>query len=336
MAVNTTSNSVKAYFQELRVLETDPVKIGCYDIHPDFQRDFITTSTWSNALICHFIFHKHLNPVIYHKVWDDDGASHYENLDGKQRSCAFIRLLKNEFIFKNTKSSRHPDPSVNEMLSACHDKYFCQWPEKYQNEFLNMKLSVMTYEFTMDEKMRADFFADVQNSSRTRIGEVLHSYLVTNKLMKLIRGVMDECEWRRIWKPVKTDRFAYLHVFACMAYHYMKAPESTKDVTNAELVKWIESDEDVDMHKFVDFSRAAKTTIDIMHEMGGISRASAKNTVLAFFFLILRKTDTSVILTIGDRFSKTKTLNFPNDLGKADQAYRRYMHLVNDYATSKN
>jgi hypothetical protein len=116
----------------------------------------------------------------------------------------------------------------------------------------------------------------------------------------------------------------------------MKAPESTKDVTNAELVKWIESDEDVDMHKFVDFSRAAKTTIDIMHEMGGISRASAKNTVLAFFFLILRKTDTSVILTIGDRFSKTKTLNFPNDLGKADQAYRRYMHLVNDYATSKN
>jgi hypothetical protein len=40
----------------------------------------------------------------------------------------------------------------------------------------------------------------------------------------------------------------------------------------------------------------------------------------------------SVIQNIGDRFSKTKTLNFPNDLGKADQAYRRYMHLVNDYS----
>jgi hypothetical protein len=68
-----------------------------------------------------------------------------------------------------------------------------------------------------------------------------------------------------------------------------------------------------------------------MHEMGGISRASSKNTVLAFFFLILRKTDTSVIQAIGDRFSKTKTLKFPSVVGKADQAYRRYMHLVNDY-----
>ena len=331
MAVNTSSVSVKTYFADLRILETDPVKIGCYDIYPEFQRDFITSSTWSNALICHFIFHKHLNPVIYHKVWDADGASHYENLDGKQRSSAFIRLLKNEFIFKNTKSSRHPDVSVNEMLEACDNKYFCQWSEKYQNEFLNMKLSVMTYEFTMDEKMRADFFADVQNSKSTRVGEVLHSYLVTNTLMKLIRGVMEECEWQRIWKPVKIDRYPYLHVFACMAYHFIEAPESTRDVTNTDLVKWIEKDEPVDERRFKDFSKAAKMTIDVMYEMGGITRASAKNTVMAFFFLVLRKTDTLVIQSIGDRFSKTKTLNFPNDLGKADQAYRRYMHLVNDY-----
>jgi len=334
MAVNITSYTVNTYFQDLRILETDPVTPGCFDIHPDFQRDFITTSAWSNALICHFIFHKHLNPVIYHKIWDADGSTHYENLDGKQRSSAFIRLLNNEFVFKNTKTTcRHSDESVNKMMLECDMKCFRQWPEKYQKEFMHMKLSVTQYEYTMDEKMRADFFADVQNSSRTRIGEVLHSYESTNKLMKLIRGVMDECEWRRIWKKkVKTDRFAYLQVFACMAYHFIKAPELTRDVTNAELVKWIESDEDVPVHKLMEFSRAAKMTIDIMHEMGGISRASSKNTVLAFFFLILRKTDISVIQSIGDRFSKTKTLKFPSVVGKADQAYRRYMHLVNDYS----
>jgi hypothetical protein len=329
MAVNTCPVSVKMYYGDLRILETDPIKIGCYDIHPEFQRDIIVTAAWCNDLICHFIFHQHLNPVIYHKVGKD--IPHYENLDGKQRSCAFIRLLKNEFIFKNTKSFPHPVESVNEMLAACDNKYFSQWPERYQDEFLNMKLSVMTYEFTMDEKMRADFFADVQKSKSTRIGEVLHSYLKTNNKMKLIRRVMGECEWQRLWKSVKIDRFAYLHVFACMAYHFIEAPESTKDVTNAELVRWIEKDEPIDDRKFKEFSNAAKMTIDIMHEMGGINRASAKNTVLAFFFLVLRKTDLSVIQAIGDRFSKTKTLNFPSDLGKADQAYRRYMHLVNNY-----
>lgn len=335
MAVNTSSYSVKTYYESLRVLETDPIEPGCFDIHPEFQRDFITEYKWSNALICHFIFHKHLNPLTYHKICDADGSTHYENLDGKQRSSAFIRLLNDEFLFKNIKSFPHPDRSVNAMLSECNDKYFRQWPEKYKSEFLHMKLNIMTYEFTMDEKMRSDFFADVQNSSCTRIGEVLHSYEGTNKLMQRIRGVMETSKWTRIWKSAKTkksDRFPYLQVFACMAYHFIKAPESTKDVTNAELVKWVETDEEVDMHKFSDFSRAAKMTIDIMHEMGGISRASAKNTVLAFFFLILRKTDMSVIQNIGDRFSKTKTLNFPNDLGKADQAYRRYMHLVNDYS----
>ena len=335
MAVNTSSYSVKTYYESLRILETDPIDPGCFDIHPEFQRDFITNYKWSNALVCHFIFHKHLNPLTYHKIYDADGSTHYENLDGKQRSSAFIRLLNDEFVFKNIKSFPHPDRSVNAMLSECDNKYFRQWPEKYRSEFQHMKLNIMTYEFTMDEKMRADFFADVQNSSCTRIGEVLHSYEGTNKLMQRIRGVMEKCGWKRIWKSAKTkksDRFPYLQVFACMAYHFIKAPDSTKDVTNAELIKWIDADEVVGEHKFEEFSSAARKTIDMMHEFGGIQRANAKNTVLAFFFLIMRKTDTSVILAIGDRFSLTKTLDFPNVRGGADQAYRRYMHLVNDYS----
>ena len=331
MAVTTSSYSVKTYFEYLRILESDPIRPGCFDIHPEHQREFITTNEWANALICHFMFHNQLNPVIYHKVRDDDGVSFYESLDGKQRSSAFIRLLKDEFVFKNVKTFPHHDPMVNSMLEACHGKYFRQWPEKYQSEFLHKMIQVTTYDFEMPEKMRADFFADLQNTKRTKIGEVLHSYETTSKLMKLIRGAMKDCEWRRVWKT-KPSRYCDLHVFTCMAYHFIKAPESTKDVANTDLLAWVENHSDeVDMNKFNEFLRAAKMTMDIMHQMGGISHASSKNTVLAFFFLILRKTDRAVIAAIGERFSKTKTLDFPNVVGKADQAYRRYMHLVNNY-----
>jgi hypothetical protein len=334
MAVNTSSYSVKTYHESLRVLETDPIEPGCFDIHPEFQRDFITDYKWSNALICHFIFHKHLNPLTYHKIYDADGSTHYENLDGKQRSSAFIRLLNDEFVFKNIKSFPHPDRSVNAMLSECDKKYFRQWPEKYKSEFLHMKLNIMTYEFTMDEKMRSDFFADVQNSSCTRTGEVLHSYERTNKLMKRIRVVMENCEWKRLQKgtKAKSDRFPYLQVFACMAYHFIKAPESTKDVTNAELIKWIDLDEVVGEDKFGEFSQAAKKTIDMMCELGTISNATAKSVVMAFFFLFLRKTDQSVIDTIHARHKTTEKLSLPIVRGAADQAHRRYMYIVNVYA----
>jgi len=332
MAVNTSSYSVKTYFEYLRKLESDPITPGCFDIHPEHQREFITSYEWANALICHFIFHNQMNPVIYHRVRDANGVSYYESLDGKQRSSAFIRLLNDEFVFKNTKSFPHTDPAVNDMLSECDNKYFRQWPEKYQSEFLHMKLPVTTYEFTMDEKMRSDFFADVQKASCTRIGEVLNSYKCKNNLMKLILRVMDKSEWQRIWKPVKTDRYAYLQVFACMAYHFIKAPESTKDVTNTELIKWIDLDEVVGEHKSKEFSKAAKDTIDMMCSMGNIQYAGAKNIALAFFFVILRKTDPSVIDAIRTRFTtKTKKLELPAVRGGADQAYRRYMYLVNDY-----
>jgi hypothetical protein len=184
----------------------------------------------------------------------------------------------------------------------------------------------------MDEKMRSDFFADVQKASCTRVGEVLNSYKSKNNLMKLIIRVMDKCDWRRVWKPVKTDRYAYLQVFACMAYHFIKAPELTRDVTNTELIKWVDLDEVVGEHKAEEFSKAAEDTIDMMHKMGGINYAGAKNTSLAFFFVILRKTDPSVIDTIRIRYTtNTKKMNLPIVRGGADQAYRRYKYLVNDY-----
>lgn len=331
MAVETSPYSVKTYYEDLRKLEDDPITPGCFDIYPEHQREFVTDAKWSNELICHFIFHGQLNPVIYHKVTDPQGYSYYENLDGKQRSSAFIRLMTDQFVFKNVKSFPHPDKHINDMLTACHAKYFSRWPENYKSEFLHMKIPVTTYGYAMSEAMKADFFKDLQNTRRTRIGEVLHSYEKNRDVLKIIRDIMKTCEWRRVWKTKQT-RFRDLHVFTCMAYHFLVNPTSTKDVTNDQLINWIDKHgNEVSKADLWAFTKLAKKTMDLICELGDVAHASSKNTVVCFFFLLMKNTPGDLIEKIYKKYAETQDLEFPNVIGKSDQAYRRYLHLITTY-----
>jgi len=338
MSVSTKEYTVQAYIDNLRRREEDPIKPGCLDIHPEHQRNFVTNLEWANKVICHFMFHKQLNPVIFHTIHRSDGFRYYESLDGKQRSSAFIRLVENKFKFKNVKKHmRSQDSYTTEMLAACDNKYFCDWPANYKSSFLNMGIPVTVYHYTMTEEETTDFFKDLQNSSRTSAGEVLHSFAGTRSIIKIMPEIMKRCESERIWKKKSTrsadkgERFKDLHVFTCMAYHFLKAPQSNKDVPNEDLIEWVTKEgNNYTPEMLAPFVKAAKKAMDLMDRMD-IGHASAKNKVVCFFFLITRPPPDGVLAAIEQKYTVTQDLELPEVRGRADQAWRWYVHLTNNY-----
>jgi hypothetical protein len=319
---------VKDYVSQLRQRQNDPIFEMCYDIHPDHQREFITTDAWKNDLISHVIFHGQLNPVIYHTIEKND-LTYYENLDGKQRSCAFMDLLNDKLKFKNTKNISHQNDKVNAMLTECSGKYFSQWPIQYQTRFKSMNIPVTLYDYEMDEKTKSDFFADLQNTKRTNIGEVLNAY-GSKKIIQRIRKLMKECNLKKIWNKAPS-RFADLHVFTCMAYHHIKNPLMTNDVDNSDLIEWIEKEGDlVSDEAFDEYSLCVHKTLDFAVKFN-IPHKSAKNNLTCFFFLMQENTAPKVLDAIVEQFRATKTINFPYMVGKSDQAWRRSRFLTTEY-----
>ena len=183
----------------------------------------------------------------------------------------------------------------------------------------------------MPDNMKTDFFADLQNTKRTTIGEILHPFIKTRKIMALISASMTKYDTKKIWKK-EPARKRQLAIFACMAYHCLKAPESTKDVSNDALQLWVDKEGNtVDQNAYNVFEGRVFATLDGMHKMGNIPYAGTKNMVLCFFFLVNRETPIDICDKIIAKYKKTKDLEFPNVIGTQDQAYRRYMHLVTTY-----
>ena len=335
MSVSTKEYTAQAYIDNLRRRVEDPIKPGSFDIHPEHQRNCVTTLEWANRVVCHFIFHKQLNPVIYHTIQRPDGFRYYESLDGKQRSTAFIRLVENKFVFKNVKKHmKSQDDYTNAMLAACDDKYFSKWPENYKSSFMNMSIPVTVYHYTMTKTETADFFKDLQYSSKSNAGETLHSFADAKEIIKDMTTIMKYCGADRIWKKPargeKLERHRQLHVFTCMAYHFLKAPESNKDVSNEDLIEWVEKEGDNYKGNMGGFIRAAKRTMDLMATMK-IGHASAKCKVVCFFLLVMKQTPEETISAIQKKFEVTRDLDFPRIVGRNDQAWRLYVHLTNNY-----
>jgi len=330
MAV-TTPIRIDAYIVNLHVSNTDPLTQKCYDIDPDFQRHLVTTSEWHNNLISHLVFHGQLNPLIYHTV-KRGKLRYFENLDGKQRSSALHCFMNDKFRFQNTKTFPHPhDDFVNQLMDECSGRYYSEWPEEYRSHFDTLTIDVCVYPFEMSETMKADFFADLQNSVSASCGEVINT-LRYKKVVKLLKDAMAKYNLKKIWKT-PSIRQTDLLTFANLAYIYFKNPETTRDPVNEDIIDWVATEgNNIDDAKFTEFTACVYKTLDFLHSLD-IPYKSAKNTIIGAFLMFTphRSVPETTLDKIKTKYETTKTLVWPEIQGKPDQGWRRYTYLTTVY-----
>jgi hypothetical protein len=243
---------------------------------------------------------------------------------------AFRDLVADKFKFENTKSFTHPyDETVNQFMEECSGKYYSQWSADNKAYFDMLVIPVTVYRYEMDYTMKTDFFADLQNTVPSSSGEDINT-LFYKKIIRLINDVMANYDITRIWSN-GLSRHKHLQVFTTMAYYYLANPESTVDVSNDTLFDWVDAEGDeVDDVKFGEFVAVVHKTLDFMCDLN-VPYKSAKNNIMGFFFLFSRNTDPTIISRIRDRFEMTKKIVWPEMMGKNDQGWRKYTHLITSY-----
>jgi len=139
------------------------VNNGIYDIYPDFQRDDHKLVSWKQAVIVHHRKFGSIPTIYYHQNFEKNCI---ENLDGKQRTLAFVDYMANKFTIP--KSSGLP-------LEFC-----CKYNQLSQanKRIFDMSVIILTETNTqLSPSEVKEFFKNVQKSSNTSPGEKLNANL---------------------------------------------------------------------------------------------------------------------------------------------------------------
>lgn len=148
------------------------VKSGQYDINPEFQREGYKPTKWKQAVIAHHCQFGTVPTLYYHHNFDKNCK---ENLDGKQRTIAFMDYMDNKF----------PIPK----LPGVPEDMCCRYNELSPKNKMLFDDSVIIITVT-DSQLSPDeiktFFKNVQKSSDTSPGEKLNAN-TSNFVVKFVK-----------------------------------------------------------------------------------------------------------------------------------------------------
>ena len=272
--------SVKDYVKDMRDSETATIKWGAYDCYPDYQRDHVQTDEWSAKLISHFIYFRSIQPVYYHTV--KSPIFYFQSLDGKQRSRALYQLVNNNLVFKNTNETTHPDPIVQTMLTEIHGLKFKDWPLAHQMRFLHMKISVLTYDYTMTPVQCRMFFSNLQFTQVAKPGETINCM----RDMLIVRKITDLVASLKANDLFKSNRMKATQLFTSVAYTVFFKPDNKLLRSRKTIEEWVKHTGDVvpDI-KWDAFVKAVTRTFMICNRFPSIKSRSTRIVFEAIFFL---------------------------------------------------
>lgn len=183
------------------------VKSGHYDINPDFQREGYKPTKWKQAVIAHHCQFGTVPTLYYHHNFDRNCK---ENLDGKQRTIAFMDYMENKFAIPK--------------LPGVPDDMCCRYNELSQKNKMLFDESVIIITVT-DTQLSPDeiktFFKNVQKSSDTSPGEKLNANtesFVTNFVKEALPSDSHVFEAINLHKNDKRKRM----ISTVMRYMYLK------------------------------------------------------------------------------------------------------------------
>jgi hypothetical protein len=299
------------------------VKSGKYDINPVFQRDGHKPTKWKQDVIIHHYKFGSVPTIYYHQ---NEKNNCNENLDGKQKTLAFMDYIDNKF----TIPQKHGiDPEL------C-----CRYSElspanKRRFDDSCVILSITNTQLTPEEIEL--FFTNVQKSSDTSPGEKLNANLLGYVKNYVLKRIPDD---KHIFDAInlhKNDKRKKL-LATIMRYMYLKSivggllRRYEPHVTGVN--DWSQSCSEDD-NDFLDEGYNAVIRTALFLSDHKIKRAHNKCVFGAFFrFLHLESSEkiekvVEKIKTLedGDVFAEFTTVNGDTHT----TSYERYKYLVNEF-----
>jgi hypothetical protein len=233
----TQNVSIGPYFMGI---ENDPKR---YDINPPHQRGLVKPPKWNVDVIVHLYEFCTLMPIYYH-TRKSDGM--LENLDGKQRTTAIVKYMKNEFpLPKNCGLPR-------ELMG-----YYKDLPDTIKRRFYNIQipLCVTDAELTRDEIRK--FFSRVQRSSNTTSGECINADLDNNTRNMILEYIENNADLDK-YCTIPADRFKRHDLMTKCIYVYVNLGYNQILPPNEKIMTW--------SHSFDDTRKFAKA-MDIFYKV---------------------------------------------------------------------
>jgi hypothetical protein len=322
--------SIAYYVNGVTRSKEDPKRSGCYDIFPPHQREDVHTDEWANRMIAHKIAYGHIDPIKFHTVHMDNGCSYFENLDGKQRSLGFLKLVHGGLVFRN-----YDTTDETGTLDLIDGKPLAEWPNHVRDWFLhNCTLTIRTSQQTLTDERRKRFFTDCQDIKRTSGGEHLNANpetAVNVALFKIMKGMKNTIHQVFPSEGRDNSRLVALGVMNSLAFQYFDNGKTSRNFLSGEKARtWNETFTEFSDNDIVAFCKILKAAFDLMISLN-VKNKSAKAVSHAFFFIYSMKTPPEVIMKIRQRHAELGYVQWPNDGGDHCAGWRRYKYLVGDY-----
>lgn len=297
------------------------VKSGQYDINPEFQRDGYKPTKWKQAVIAHHCQFGTVPTLYYHHNFDKNCK---ENLDGKQRTLAFMDYMDNKFSIPK--------------LPGVPDDMCCRYNELSQKNKMLFDESVIIITVT-DSQLSADeiktFFKNVQKSSDTTPGERLNAN-TSSFVTKFVKDRLPQD--RHIFERInfcKNDKRKRL-ISAVMRYMYlMIVPNGLvrkyEPETNS-VDKWSTEFSEDDIDTLEEAYQSVLLTADFLHKYN-VKNAHIKYVFGSFFRFLNNESSINISKLIekigdgdGDVFSEYSVVCSGDT---HSTSYDRYKYLVN-------
>lgn len=154
-------------------------KNGRMDLDPQHQRNVVHSDAWQSNVVESLLTGRPIAPPEF-DTYVKNARRTWRSLDGKQRMCAIMRYVNNEYKFKTS----------NENLIAMHNKKFDDLDENIRDLILDKKFEIKVTDSTLSEEELAAHFRIKQETMKTSAGEKLHC-LARNDATKVVYKLLE-------------------------------------------------------------------------------------------------------------------------------------------------